>query len=90
VAADLRRELDDLGTVVRLTSTTPADRRSRDGDDVAVDPHDVLAHALGLAPDRLTLVRPDGYVGLAAASATPEALRGYLADTLRVQDPAPV
>ena len=85
--ADLRAALGDLGTVVRLTGDTPADGNDQD---VLVDPHVALGHALGLDVGRMTLVRPDGYLGLANAPATPEALHRYLADAMRVRDAAQV
>lgn len=87
IAADVRRELGDLGTVVRLTEAPPT---GQDREDVLVDPDGALGRALGLEPGRMSVVRPDGYLGLAAAPATSGALRHYLVDTLRVRDTVPV
>ena len=74
---ELRRTLGELGTVVRV------------GSDV-VDPGDVIGRHYGLGSDGLALIRPDGYLGLVASSAVASALRGYLADTLRITQPATV
>ena len=74
---ELRRALGELGTVVRV------------GRDV-VDPGDVIGRHYGLGSEGLALIRPDGYLGLVADSADAAVLRAYLADTLRVTQPATV
>jgi hypothetical protein len=74
---ELRRALGELGTVVRV------------GRDV-VDPGDVIGRHYGLGSEGLALIRPDGYLGLVANSADAAVLRTYLADTLRVTQPATV
>jgi hypothetical protein len=74
---ELRRSLGELGTVVRV------------GSDV-VDPGDVIGRHYGLGSEGLALIRPDGYLGLVADSADAAVLRGYLADTLGVTQPATV
>jgi 2-polyprenyl-6-methoxyphenol hydroxylase-like FAD-dependent oxidoreductase len=80
---DLRATLGDLGTVVRVVR----DGVSADG---VVDPGDVLGRAYGWGADGMVLIRPDGYLGLVADSADAAVLRTYLADTLRVGQPAAV
>jgi 2-polyprenyl-6-methoxyphenol hydroxylase-like FAD-dependent oxidoreductase len=80
---DLRATLGDLGTVVRVV------RDGASADDV-VDPGDVLGRAYGWGADGMVLIRPDGYLGLVADSADVAVLRTYLADTLRLGQPATV
>jgi len=55
-----------------------------------VDPGDVIGRHYGLGSEGLALIRPDGYLGLVANSADAAVLRTYLADTLRVTQPATV
>jgi hypothetical protein len=57
-----------------------------------VDPGDVLGRAYGWGAhgDGMVLIRPDGYLGLVADSADAAVLRTYLADTLRLGQPATV
>ena len=76
---ELRRTLGELGTVVRVG---PADGRGR--------PRRRLGRHYGLGSEGLALIRPDGYLGLVADSADAAVLRTYLADTLRVTQPATV
>jgi hypothetical protein len=74
---ELRRTLGELGRVVRV------------GRDV-VDLGDVIGRHYGLGSEGLALIRPDGYLGLVANSADAAVLSTYLADTLRVTQPATV
>jgi hypothetical protein len=78
---ELRGVLGDLGTVVQVV-------REGVGRDRVVDPADAIARAYGLRPDGLALIRPDGYLGLVADTADTALLRRYLADVLRVTEPA--
>jgi 2-polyprenyl-6-methoxyphenol hydroxylase-like FAD-dependent oxidoreductase len=81
---DLRAALGDLGTVVRIGNGP-----SEGG---VADPGDVLGRAYGWGADGdgMALIRPDGYLGLVADSADAAVLRTYLADTLRLGQPATV
>jgi hypothetical protein len=77
---DLRRVLGDLGTVIRIVSST--DVASVEPGDRLVDPDDVAPRHYGLGSDGMALIRPDGYLGLVADSADPGLLRGYLDNAL--------
>jgi hypothetical protein len=81
---DLRAALGDLGTVVRIGNGP-----SEGG---VADPGDVLGRAYGWGADGdgMVLIRPDGYLGLVADSADAAVLHTYLADTLRLGQPATV
>jgi hypothetical protein len=50
----------------------------------------VLGRAYGWGADGMVLIRPDGYLGLVADSADAAVLRTYLAEALRVGQPATV
>jgi 2-polyprenyl-6-methoxyphenol hydroxylase-like FAD-dependent oxidoreductase len=80
---ELRRELGDLGTVVRVV-------REGAPDDGLDDPDDVLGRAYGWGSEGFALIRPDGYLGLVSDSADADVLRGYLGDTLRITEPSTV
>ena len=83
---ELRRILGDLGTVVWVV---------RDGagssEDSVVDRDGIVDREYGLGAEGLALIRPDGYLGLVAAdTADPAVVRGYLAEVLRVGQPSTV
>ena len=84
---DLRADLGDLGTVVRIGNDPTV--AFEDG---VSDPGDVLGRAYGWTADGdgMALIRPDGYLGLVADSADAAILRAYLADTLRLRQPTAV
>ncbi len=84
-ADDLRDALGDLGTVVRVV----ADAAGAAGDCV-VDRDDVIGRAYGWSSGGMALIRPDGYLGLVAASVDAGVLHDYLADTLRITQPSTV
>ena len=66
------------------------DRARRPSEDGVADPGDVLGRAYGWGAEGMALIRPDGYLGLVADSADAAVLRAYLADTLRLRQPATV
>jgi hypothetical protein len=76
---ELVRTLGDLGSVVRIVG----DAAATDGDRV-VDPDDVVGRHYGLGSEGIALIRPDGYLGLVADTASPDLLRRYLDDVLRI------
>ncbi|WP_395728682.1 FAD-dependent monooxygenase [Nakamurella sp.] len=84
----LRQILGDLGRVVQIVNTT--DSAVGEPRDCLVDPDDAIGREYGLGPDGLALIRPDGYIGLIANPADPQALRHYLRDTLGVVERAAV
>ncbi|SFN49667.1 2-polyprenyl-6-methoxyphenol hydroxylase [Pseudonocardia ammonioxydans] len=83
-AAELAEVLGELGVVVRVVPDASSAAGARD-DEVLVDTGDMFGPAYGTGPERIALIRPDGYLALVAATTDPEPLRRYLADVLAVR-----
>lgn len=58
--------------------------------DCGVDPDDAIGRHYGLGPERIAMIRPDGFLGLIANSADPALVHRCLIDTLRFADRAAV